>query len=228
MALQEPWPSYRAPISGDTWRSLIDANRFAVREGWAAEGVFAPGIGPEYRPAAPESLLYVGKSAGPRGSLVGSKYDQLKSSDASTRWMISFANRSPFWQFVDKLDPTRRRIAWTNVCKMDRLGGGRPPRGAQWRRIASACVAALREEINALAPRALIFATSHDYKVEITELLNALGYRPEPDSLGDPWTSLLTGPNGTFAVQTKHPERWKTLDRDRVNDWVRNLLSIRQ
>jgi hypothetical protein len=46
--------------------------------------------------------------------------------------MIELRNMSAFWQFADRIDPTRRRIAWTNICKMDRIGGKTPPKECEW------------------------------------------------------------------------------------------------
>ena len=55
------------PISPAAWSGLVEANEKAASAGWAARGVFATGIGPEYQRGAVGSLLYVGKSAGPWG-----------------------------------------------------------------------------------------------------------------------------------------------------------------
>lgn len=105
------------PISAATWDSLVKKNCDAVTNGWAQQGVFGTGVGRNYRTGL--GLLYIGKSAGPLGEKVGSGEGQASSCEASTEWMISKRNRSAFWQFVDKIDPTRQSIAWTNVCKMD-------------------------------------------------------------------------------------------------------------
>jgi hypothetical protein len=194
------------PITPQTWQSLVQANQRAVAEGWAEPGVFAPGIGPEYRPGAAHSILYVGKNAGPLGAKVGSGFDQAASISASTQWMVQFRNRSPFWQFIDKLDPTRRRIAWTNVCKIDRRGGDRPPNGSQWREIAEVSIAALSEEIDALSPKLTIFATSEAYRSEIHELLRKKGYVALDRQLSDGWTTIFSAPGAKLAIQTRHPQ----------------------
>ena len=110
-------------ISDETWAELVEINQ---RAGWASEGVFAPAMGPDF--VRGQGLLYVGKSAGPLGSKVGSTYDQAGSSAASIDWMISKRNKSAFWQFVDNVDFQRLTISWTNLCKMDVRGGQRPPK----------------------------------------------------------------------------------------------------
>src|SRR3954452_2881997 len=120
------------PISEATWRRLTKANEEAVAAGWAEPGVFATGIGPKYSAGQTNSLLYVGKSAGPLGKAVGSCQDQRASARESRDWMTGRKNKSAFWQFVDRVDRTRETIAWTNVCKMDRKGGKRPPTEREW------------------------------------------------------------------------------------------------
>src|SRR5260370_22137824 len=153
------------PISKTTWRRLIEDNEAAVRAGWAAPGVFATGIGPEYQRGSLGSLLYVGKSAGPCGKDVGSYHDQVARGLVSTKWMIATRNRSAFWQFVDMIVPTRRRIAWTNVCKMDRIGGQKPPTDAKWSDVADSCRSALTDGIESLAPHVIRLPTSGAYQV---------------------------------------------------------------
>lgn len=111
------------PITDATWQRLVAANEEAVANGWAQPGIFGTGVGPDYRAGTSGSILYVGKSAGPRGSQVGSTHHQAASIDASTTWMIERRNKSAFWQMIDSIDRTRRTLAWTNVCKMDRQGG---------------------------------------------------------------------------------------------------------
>ena len=73
-------------------------------------GIFGTAKGPEYGQDGYPTLLYVGKSDGPLGSEAGSAYDQDTSCQASTKWMLEFRNRSPFWQFVDHIDPSRQHI----------------------------------------------------------------------------------------------------------------------
>ena len=214
------------PISAGTWASLVRANLAAVQAGWAAPGVFGTGIGPNYEPGAPGSLLYVGKSAGPLSAAVGLAYDQAESSRASTYWMTEFKNSSPFWQFVDKLDSTRRRIAWSNVCRMDRIGGNRPPSGAQWNAVAGPCLAALREEMVALRPRTAVFATSDAYASDLLRLLADLGYSPLAAQISDGHTTVLRHRSGAFAIKTRHPQGWNAQDRDRVLRSIRDCVAI--
>lgn len=137
----------RLAISESTWSRLVDANERLVRAGLAQPGVFATAVGPQYQAGSSRSLLYVGKSPGPKANLVGSVHDQAASCRASTEWMMRFKNQSPFWQFIAQVRLTRAEIAWTNVCKMDRTTGGPPPAGRVWQTIAAPCLAALGEEL---------------------------------------------------------------------------------
>ena len=210
------------PISYANWQRLTEANRMAVQNGWAAPGVFATGIGPDYRPGG---FLYVGKSAGPLAEAVGSGTDLAVSMEASTRWMIERRNLSAFWQFVDRIDRTRRSIAWTNVCKMDVRGGGRPPLGRQWQQVAESCMATLREELDVLAPKVVVFAISKAYLPDTEAMLSTMGYRRVPSHLdGDGWTTLYVAGSGRYAITTRHPQGWPSPDRDRVIDQLRSLL----
>jgi hypothetical protein len=205
------------PIASQTWEKLVAFNREGVADEWAEAGVFAPGIGPDYRPGG---LLYIGKSAGPLGSKVGSDYDQRKSVLASTQWMTDKINNSDFWRLVDRFDSTRRSIAWTNVCKMDQKGGARPPT-KQWPRMADVHITALSEEISSLKPGALLFVTGRHYKKDIHLLLNRLGFREEPTELDDGWTRLSKAPTGMIAVETRHPQGWFDTRVDAVVDLIR-------
>ncbi|MER8440279.1 hypothetical protein NKH36_28455 [Mesorhizobium sp. M1312] len=144
--------SRKLPISDATWKQLTECNRVAVKQGWASPGVFATGVGPEYDPTSNLALLYVGKSAGPLGTLVGSNTNQTTSGAASTKWMVEKRNKSAFCQMIDLIDPSRRRIAWTNISKMDEVGGSRPLPANRWPAIAEPHLQALKEEIASLAP----------------------------------------------------------------------------
>jgi hypothetical protein len=212
------------PISGTVWSRLVAANEQAVVAGWATRGVFATGIGPDYQPGSSRSLLYVGKSAGPLGQAVGSCADQAESGAASTEWMMSRRNKSSFWQFVEKIDPTRRHIAWTNICKMDRLGGARPPSDGEWSQVADVCMAALEDEMHALKPHVALFATSGLYQTHIDRLLPKLGYGPNITDINDGWTSCLRSQSNSFLILTRHPQGWPSASRDKVVSLVLRLL----
>jgi hypothetical protein len=213
------------PISQAVWSRLVETNRRAVLAGWAAEGVFGTGIGPEYQRRGAGSLLYIGKSAGPLGHAVGSCNDQLASCAASTQWMVDRKNKSAFWQFVDKIDPTRRKIAWTNICKMDRKGGDRPPNESEWSQVSDACMAALADEIASLSPHVMVFATSGIYQTSVSTLLNSLRYREAPLDFADGWTSCYRSPEGRYAILTKHPQGWDRVPRDRIIAMTVRLMS---
>jgi hypothetical protein len=212
-------------ISSDVWDRLTVENCRAREAGWAQLGVFGTGIGPEYRPGAPDSLLYVGKSAGPLGSLVGSVGDQALSSRASTEWMISRRNKSAFWQMVERFDPTRRNIAWTNLCKMDRTGGQQPPTSSEWRQIRDVCLQALKDEFLSLRPRVTLCVTSEYLRQDIRAVLSTLGFAPKAIDFDDGWTSVFARADGQVAVLTKHPQGWPSEERDRVVAYVRGVLS---
>lgn len=206
------------PISDVTWSALVECNRRAVMAGWATEGVFAPGIGPDYVPGSAFSLLYVGKSPGPLGTAVGSGYDQRRGIQASTSWMIGRKNPSPFWRFVDLFDPTRRRIAWSNIAKMDRVDG-RFPKSAEWRSVAKPHFEALREEILSLRPRVTLFVTSETGNDIVDALCDELGYRECEWRDGRATTRLLGNSSGQYLVRARHPHGWS-------NDGQRGTVSL--
>lgn len=211
-------------ISPDNWRAVVEANRKAVRLGWAAEGVFAPAIGPEFEIGGRRSILYVGKSAGPLGSRVGSEYDLAQSTMASLNWMLSRQNNSQFWQLAEQFDPARRSLAWSNVCKMDRVGGDEPPSPKQWNSIAECCEAVLAEEIEKLKPKLALFAISNHYRTNVKEVLSKLGYKSRPLGFDDGLTELFARPDETYAILTKHPQGWGIEERDRMVQFAKSLL----
>lgn len=214
----------RLPISDETWRQLVACNQEAAKEGWASSGVFATGVGPEYDPKSKLALLYVGKSAGPLGTLVGLGSDQIASAAASAKWMIEKRNKSAFWQMVGLLDQSRRRIAWTNVCKMDEVGGNRPPPAYRWQGISGPHQRALAEEIKYLSPRVILFATSGYCGDTISSVLEELGYRNQPLKFRDGYTQLRATSGGAFAIETRHPQGWPNPERNRVIELARQLL----
>lgn len=222
MDIREPPVHFsgRLPISPATWQRLVAENRAAVSQGWAQAGIFATGIGPGYQPGSKKSILYVGKSAGPRGDKVASSLEQAASVRASTKWMIERRNQSAFWQLIDKVDPTRCSIAWSNVCKMDRRGGGRPPSGEEWQQVADACLVALGEEINFLKPEIILFATSKTYRSDIEKLLGRLGYRLSIRDFGDGWTTVFGAIGTPRAILTRHPQGWCRTAREKVIDYI--------
>lgn len=172
-------------------------------------------------------MLYVGKSAGPLGTRVGSAYDQATSMTASREWMHLRKNpRSAFWQFIEKLDPTRRRIAWTNVCKMDRLGGTRPPSPREWRSVEAPCVDALVEEMTSLRPNITIFATGADYRSSVLAILDRLGFRNERLGFDDGVSRLFVESGNSIALMTRHPQGWRTAERQHVLDLVQRRFGI--
>jgi hypothetical protein len=219
--------SSRAPalsISDATWQRLVTANKIAVEARWAEPGVFATGVGPAFRRGQAGSLLYVGKSAGPRGTRVGLSNDQQAGCKASADWMIERRNLSAFWQFVDCIDRTRQSIAWTNICKMDRKGGKKPPTLTEWRQVSEPCIASLEEEMVSLTPRVTVFATSGFYQSEISTLLFRLNFQPYELQFDDEWTTCARSSAGQFAISTRHPQGWSNPQRDRVVNLIKDLL----
>lgn len=213
------------PISPETWSRLVAENQRAHEAGWAQLGVFAAGIGPDYHPGSDGSLLYVGKSAGPLGSMVGSGVDQLLSARSSSEWMISRRNKSAFWQMAEGIDPTRHRVAWTNLCKMDRIGGRIPPKPYEWSQIREVCLKALAEEISSLCPKVVLFATSDYLRQDTVTILSALGFVEKKHNFNDGRTSLLVARTGQQAVLTKHPQGWLATERDKIVSYVLSVLS---
>lgn len=208
------------PISPGTWDALVAANHRAHQAGWAAEAVFGTGIGPDYRPGG---ILWVGKSAGPLGSAVGSTHSQVESVAASTRWMVQRENRrSAFWQMAELLDPTRRSLAWTNLSKLDRVGGGIPPKAGEWPSIAAECKAAFVEEIESLRPGIIVLATSSIYPSDVAAVLHQLQFTRDHVELNDGHTSVYTN-GGSYLVSTKHPQGWAADARNRVVELVKSL-----
>ncbi len=209
-------------IGPRTWQALVEANR---RSAWAERGVFATGIGPDYVSGSESGLLYVGKSAGPLGVAVGSGDDQIQSAVASTHWMVSRANRSAFWQLADKFDRTRRSIAWTNVCKMDRIGGQAPPNGREWASIAGISMTALAEEIEFLRPRMTLFAISDFCISDVKDLIRRSGFLPAKLPFDDGITRFFSHADGRGVVTTRHPQGWSNENRDRVFSFVDQCLT---
>lgn len=213
---------HSAAIGSRTWQALVEANH---RSAWAERGVFATGIGPDYVPNGPSSLLYVGKSAGPLGVAVGSGDEQSLSAAASTLWMISRSNKSAFWQFADKFDRTRRTLAWTNVCKMDRIGGQAPPTRREWSSIADISMTALAEEIEFLHPRMTIFAVSEFCISDLKALIRRLGFLPSELPFADGVTRYFWNADGRGIVTTRHPQGWPNVNRDEVVSFVAQRLA---
>jgi hypothetical protein len=212
------------PIQAETWKKLVRANQAAVASGWALPGVFGTGIGPDYVPGQAGTLLYVGKSAGPLGSAVGSTNDLTSSSAASTHWMMSWSNERAFWQFINPIVPKRRTMAWSNICKMDQINPRKPPTDRMWRDVADASIAALRDEIAALAPHITLFVSNRFGKHKVDALLAELGYVTEPTAL-DGLAHVSQTADGRYAIQTRHPQGWDKALRDTVRSFVINLLN---
>ncbi|MER8435400.1 hypothetical protein NKH36_19000 [Mesorhizobium sp. M1312] len=215
---------YGLPISAHTWSRLTECNEKLANAGLSPRGVFAPASGPGYERGGRRALLYVGKSAGPLGTKVGSGSDQTSNIAASTRWMIERHNKSAFWQFAELFDRSRHSLAWTNVCKMDQGDGSRPPSLTFWGTVAAAHVQALKEEIIAFKPRVTLFVTSEFARGSIQALLEGLGYRLLPSGAGGEWTKLWSDGGHGYAVLTRHPQGWSTADRAGTVKLVKELL----
>ncbi|WP_442921116.1 uracil-DNA glycosylase family protein [Mesorhizobium sp. Cs1321R2N1] len=138
--------------------------------------------------------------------------------------MIERRNRSAFWEMVDLIDPSRRRIAWTNICKMDEVGGSRPPPPHHWQAISEPHLRALKEEIASLAPRVILFATSGYCADTIASVLGNLGYKSQTLGFRDGHTRLAATSDGAFAIETRHPQGWPTSERNRVAELAKKLL----
>lgn len=209
------------PITSATWTALVTANRTASP--WAERGIFATAIGPSFDKNPRASFLYVGKSAGPLGTSVGSEYDQATSGRASLDWMLGRRNPSAFWQLVDAIAVPREEMAWTNVCKMDVKGGGKPPRGASWETIANVSRTALAEELTFLKPRVALFVTGDDYRSDVHAVLSACSYKPLPHAAAD--IAVFEGIDGRRAAICRHPQGWSRDGRAVAVNFVRGSLN---
>jgi len=206
-------------ITDSTWDSLTRACAAAVADGWATPGVFAAGVGPEYEIGSPTGVLYVGKSGGPLVESVGLCYDQNASATASRKWMLGRRNRSAFWVFADLLEQ-RESLAWSNLAKID-TRRARPPSARQWQSISGACIMALTDEIECLAPGKIVFAISEYQVGAVLRTLRHLGYCQEVRDTELDRTLALTDRRGRLAVVTRHPQGWRCDLRDRVASFVR-------
>lgn len=213
------------PISDRTWNQLVEINRGLSALGKSPEGVFAPAVGPKYIPGADTSLLYIGKSAGPLGTKVGSNYDQSSSITSSTNWMITKRNNSAFWKFAELFDPSRKAIAWTNVCKMDEGDGGRPPTRRFWDAVADIHVQALAEEIDRLQPRLALFVVAGFGHGAIETALQDTGYRNVPSPIGAE-TRMWENDHGRYALATRHPQGWSREERAPAVSFAKKLLGL--
>ncbi len=209
-------------IKTSTWSELVKANAEAVDAGWAERGVFATGIGDRYKAGG---ILYVGKSAGPLGTNVASGLVLHENIAASTRWMLEKRNLSAFWQMIDRLDPTRRNIAWTNICKMDEKGGKRPP-VRYWPELAAVHIEALNDEIAALKPAMILMATSGFGAHDVRGLIADLGFKQQVLDFNDGRTRLYRTSDGRACIETRHPQGWPNFERDRVIELVRREMRL--
>ncbi|MFZ1813628.1 MAG: hypothetical protein WBO55_03890 [Rhizobiaceae bacterium] len=213
------------PISSSTWKELVQLGKRCTESGWAEEGIFAPAIGPNYTPGSKNSILFVGKSAGPLGGNVGSSSYLRSSILASTEWMLQRHNKRGFWVVPDEIDKHRRQFAWTNVCKIDQKGKSAPPQGAYWDLVRQPCLNALRDEIFTLKPMTIVFLISNTYQFDCIDLMYNLGYEEEFQINGAQFNSIFLR-NGDFkCVFTKHPQGWSVEDRAPVIRFIRERYS---
>jgi hypothetical protein len=198
------------PIPLETWKRLVDAKEKAR---WARYGVFATARSPDYEPGKKGSLLYVGKSLGPRAWEVKSCDDLHKSSAASQDWLLNRGYDSPFWKFIEEIKPGRQ-IAWTNVCKMDGVYGtkredAKRPTNDQFVEVSKSCSEALCDEIRFLKPHVTLFVTGRDYFDHIFMVLNCLNYRESHFRFWEDATSSQVSGEGRIAVITNHPDWYR-------------------
>ena len=209
-------------VSDRTWSRLVDASHAATAKGWATPGVFATAVGPEFVPGSSNSLLYVGKSGGPLIFDVGLQDDQQAGQEATTRWMIERRNPSAFWRFADMLVTRRQQLAWSNLAKID-VEGSRPPGVRQWKQIEEPCLAALREEMQTLDPRRIVFATHKYQRGNVLAVLQGdLGFTPHGAGNKLPGAEFLTDANGRLAAIIRHPQGWHRDARDPVAQYIRD------
>jgi len=211
----------RAILKPETWRDLFLLSEDANSRGWAAPGVFATAVGPEYEVGAKDTLFYLGKAGGPLIGKVGISNDQQVAATAAVAWMVERRNPSAFWRFADLLGQGRTRIAWSNVAKID-TRTPRPPSEIEWRQIQEACMRALKEELEVLKPARTVFAISDYHRTEVVALLRRLGFSPHVPAKHLSQTEVFVNNKGQLAVITRHPQGWRSDERDSVADFVRS------
>jgi hypothetical protein len=212
-----------APISQKTWQELIELNG---KCSWAKKGVFATAVGRHYISNSPQSILYVGKSAGKRGENVSLANSQIDVGIDAAHWMETWRltnSRSNFWQLISKITDVNN-IAWTNVSKMDKLGTkGEPPRGRNWKAISHLCIQSLSEEIQYLKPKNIIFVISKDYKAEVVKFLTDSNFQFDR-ILPDGCTEIYKN-NDVLAFMTKHPLGWSNIERSHLISTVSKRIN---
>jgi hypothetical protein len=211
------------PIKPETWKRLVDVKQ---RVNWAKHrGIFATAVSLQYpRGGQPGSLLYVGICSGPKCKKLGCCDDQTESSRATLTWMTDEDYRSAFWTFVEKIESNTRKIAWTNICKMDHENGRNPTSG-EFDQVADESMAALKEEMDYLKPHVTLFVINRRYSHRMNRLLNDLEFSPCRKDWWGHWLRLFQSPQGRFIVITRHPSRWgRTEERTRVIDRVKDLM----
>ena len=208
------------PISETVWNKLVQRARSVTVRDWATNGVFATAVGPDYVAGSDESILYVGKAGGPLIDSVGLSSDYLSCSRAATNWMIERRNPSAFWQFADLLVSDRRKMAWSNLAKIDTRTAG-PPSPSQWRAIRTECIEALSDEIKSLRPSRTVFVTSDFGFTDIVELLKSFHFGQVIPEAALDRTLVFRNSLGQTAVITRHPQGWEKDRRDLVARYIR-------
>jgi hypothetical protein len=135
--------------------------------------------------------------------------------------------RSAFWQMAEQLDPTRTSLSWTNLSKMDRVGGAVPPNLREWASIARECTAAFVEEVQNLKPGVIVLATSDIYANDVADVLNQLEFSRNHVGFNDKLARVYAK-SRSYVVTTKHPQGWLAVDRDKVVELIRCLYAKAQ
>ena len=227
------------PISNGTWEKLSEANQQAA---WARKGIFATAVGSAYIIGGPKSILYVGKSAGPRADRVSTGQSQADLSADQKEWMENWkANnpRSEFWKLINGVVDTKE-IAWTNVSKMDEIDKktNRPttPRAKNFASISMISIKVLMEEIKFLQPKLIIFATSDFAKKYIEEIPAYLNFdiydsrKIDGTHRSSPFvTDIVTYKSKTdsqFLLHTSHPQDKSQNILSAITETARNILAL--
>ena len=84
---------------------------------------------------------------------------------------------------------------------------------------------ALKEEIVALSPRAIVFVTGSDYHEDIRIALDQLGFRETESGFLHAKTCVFSNSANQVAIVTRHPERWGRQERDQAIEQIRGYLA---
>lgn len=206
-------------MSAQTWSKLISAAQRASESGWARNEVFSPCVGESFIAGR---IYFVGKAAGPLGKDVGWTLSQEECQNASYRWMVEFRNRRGFWRIVDAVDPSRRTIGWSNICKIDRADGNTPSL-VEWKTIEEVSMTALSEELFTLGPKVTVMTIGYDhFRKSAENLLRLLGLTESVAPFEEKRDlHLVNGAQHVLLIG--HPQFWSETRVEAVANYISTL-----